>query len=77
MSRPMVFTAFAALTLAGCMSGAGIDFGNDKSRWAKDGECDDPRFTGPGTDEILLEEDRGRDATDCRALFQQGRVTIR
>ena len=23
-----------------------IDFGDDTSHWAKDGECDDPRFEG-------------------------------
>ncbi len=26
----------------------GIDFGDDLSTWANDGECDDPRFTGAG-----------------------------
>ncbi len=54
----------------------GFDFGDDTSSWANDGECDDPRFTGPGTAEILLDEDLGRDATDCRTLFASGDITI-
>ncbi len=52
----------------------GIDFGNNTSDWANDGECDDPRFSGPGSATTLLDEDRGRDANDCRSLFQQGLV---
>ena len=26
-----------------------IDFGDDASEYARDGQYDDPRFTGPGT----------------------------
>jgi len=55
----------------------GIDFGDDSSRWANDGECDDPRFEGPGMAMGTVEEDRLRDASDCRSLFEQGRVTLR
>ncbi|GAA4644154.1 hypothetical protein GCM10023115_21140 [Pontixanthobacter gangjinensis] len=54
-----------------------IDFGDDSSEYAKDGECDDLRFTGSGmTDTILLDEDVGHDATDCRVGFNQGRLTF-
>lgn len=53
-----------------------IDFGNDTSDYANDGECDDPRFEGPGTDEILLDEDRGRDASDCQALYIAGEIAL-
>lgn len=53
-----------------------IDFGDDTSDWAKDGECDDPGFTGPGSAEELLEVDRGHDATDCQAAYQAGTVTL-
>ena len=55
----------------------GIDYGDDASPWARDGECDDPRFEGPGTDETLLEQDRAHDATDCRTLFEQGQIRLR
>ncbi len=53
-----------------------VDFGDDASEWARDGECDDPRFEGPGVDLFLFHEDRGRDATDCRRLWQEGSVRL-
>jgi len=55
---------------------AAIDFGDDTSTWANDGECDDPRFTGAGAASELLDEDRLRDATDCRTAFEAGTVTL-
>lgn len=57
---------------------AAIDFGDDASEWAYDGECDDPRFTGPGmTDTALLAEDILHDATDCRQAYDAGRISLR
>ena len=54
-----------------------INFGDDSSQWANDGECDDGRFTGPGlTSTPLLEEDVLADATDCRLAYQAGRLTL-
>jgi hypothetical protein len=53
------------------------DFGDDASRWANDGECDDPRFEGEGAADTLLDSDRGHDATDCRKLFNAGRIALR
>ena len=50
------------------------DFGDDTSKWANDGECDDPRFAGPGASDVMLDEDLGHDATDCAALLQSGQV---
>src|SRR5690606_41859923 len=55
---------------------AEIDFGDDSSQWAKDGECDDPRFTGAGAAAELVDEDRLKDATDCRAAYEAGTVTF-
>lgn len=52
------------------------DFGDDSSEWANDGECDDPRFTGPGSAAELLDVDRMHDATDCRTAFEDGKVTL-
>lgn len=53
------------------------DFGDDNSRWARDGECDDKRFTGPGmTDAPFLESDIGHDASDCRSAFRAGNVQL-
>ena len=53
-----------------------IDFGDDTSDYAQDGECDDPRFEGDGMAAILLASDRGRDAADCRRLYDAGRIRL-
>lgn len=54
-----------------------VDFGDDASKFAKDGECDDKRFSGAGmTSTPLLDSDISHDATDCRAAFNQGRLTL-
>ena len=57
-------------------SAPSISFGNDSSTWAFDGECDDPRFSGPGmaASGSLTSANIQRDATDCRNLFNAGRV---
>jgi hypothetical protein len=56
---------------------ADLDFGDDTSQWAKDGECDDPRFTGTGSAAELVDEDIRKDATDCQAAFEAGTVTLK
>ena len=53
-----------------------VDFGDDTSTWARDGDCDDPRFDGPGMDPFPLSGDRGHDTTDCRRLYNAGRVRL-
>ena len=53
-----------------------IDFGDDSSNWANDGECDDPRFTGEGMAQELEDIDLLKDATDCQALFEEGKITL-
>ena len=64
------------VTLAGGeIPAAAIDYGDDTSEWAKDGECDDPRFSGTGVAGELLDADRGHDATDCRAAVTAGTAT--
>ncbi len=55
-----------------------IDFGDDSSEWANDGECDDGRFIGPGmTETVLLDEDAGHDATDCRTAYEKGDIRLK
>ncbi|HHB82856.1 MAG TPA: hypothetical protein ENK61_05220 [Devosia sp.] len=54
-----------------------INFGNNTSEWAYDGECDDPRFIGQGMAEILLEEDAFADASDCKSLYNKGAIVLR
>ncbi len=53
------------------------DFGDDSSEWARDGECDDPRFEGEGSAETLVDADAFHDATDCRTLLAPGRISLR
>jgi hypothetical protein len=54
-----------------------IRFGDNSSEWARDGQCDDFRFRGPGADSIMLSEDIGKDAADCRAACAAGTVFLR
>lgn len=54
-----------------------IDYGNNSASYANDGECDDPRFTGSGVDDIMLGADLGKDANDCRALCKTGAVWLK
>lgn len=65
-----------SLDLSVDAANAGIDFGDDLSRWANDGECDDPRFNGEGSATTLVEADRYHDATDCRTLYERGAVYL-
>ncbi|MEL6840904.1 MAG: hypothetical protein AAFP85_16575 [Pseudomonadota bacterium] len=73
---------FGLLGIIACVactnaSAQSINFGDDSSQWANDGECDDGRFTGPGlTSTPLLEEDVLADATDCRTAYNAGRLTL-
>ncbi len=53
---------------------ANINFGDDSSGWFNDGECDDPRFGGPGSASALLDEDALHDATDCTDLYSTGDI---
>ncbi|QFT83833.1 hypothetical protein FIU88_02490 [Halomonas sp. THAF12] len=67
---------------AGASSGSsrssnGIEWGDNTSRWANDGECDDPRFAGPGVHSLNIDEDRYHDANDCRSLYEQGQVYLK
>ncbi len=54
----------------------GIDFGDDLSNWADDGECDDPRFNGEGAATTLLKDDMYHDATDCSAGYSAGTIQL-
>ena len=57
--------------------GPGIEWGDNTSRFAQDGQCDDPRFAGPGTADLLVDGDRYHDAADCRRLFEEGQIYVR
>jgi len=51
-----------------------IAYGDDASEWANDGECDDRRFGGSAMSAVLLLENVGHDATDCRNLVDSGAI---
>jgi hypothetical protein len=57
--------------------GSSIDFGDDAGEFANDGECDDLRFEGEGMAEIVLTDDIGRDASDCRTAFSAGSISFK
>ncbi|WP_156458217.1 hypothetical protein [Devosia epidermidihirudinis] len=65
------------LSLRGVAEDGTPDFGDDSGEFAKDGECDDLRFTGPGmTETTLIEDDIMHDATDCAAAFAKGKIKL-
>ncbi len=66
-----------AYVLGAPYDASGIEFGDNSSQWAHDGECDDPRFEGPGVAATVLDEDIEADAADCRAAFEQGKAVLR
>ena len=73
----LVLILVAGLSAPALAQSAGdIDFGDDSSQWANDGECDDPRFAGEGMASELVDADLARDATDCRTLFEAGSITL-
>mgnify|MGYP000229687448 FL=1 len=75
--RILTITAVAALGLANPAFAQSINFGDDSSQWANDGECDDGRFSGPGlTSTPLLEVDVLADATDCRNAYKAGQLRL-
>jgi hypothetical protein len=71
----LVLVMLAGLS-APVLAQAEVDFGDDTSEWANDGECDDPRFTGEGSAAELEDADIGKDATDCKAAFDAGTVVL-
>ena len=77
--KNLAYLGLIALGLAGSpVVAQTIDFGNDSSEWANDGECDDARFAGPGmTGTPLLQVDVMADATDCRSAYQSGQLMVR
>ncbi|WP_210529421.1 hypothetical protein [Rubellimicrobium arenae] len=79
----MIRRPAALLALSIALNAAGLpaiaqtpEFGDDSSAWARDGECDDPRFAGPGMSSVTVQVDRMADATDCRTAFEAGQVRL-
>ena len=73
--KPHLMTiALMLLPLAG--HAQDIHFGDDSGSYANDDECDDRRFRGPGMSSELGWEDTTRDANDCKALYDAGRIAL-
>lgn len=53
------------------------DFGDDSGEYAHDGTCDDVRFTGEGRSILLTDSHIGKDASDCRAAYKAGTITLK
>ena len=53
-----------------------VDFGDDSSQWARDGECDDWRFVRADGSSAMLVEDMGTDRSDCMEAWRSGEVTL-
>ncbi|WP_340692737.1 hypothetical protein [Hyphomonas sp.] len=53
------------------------DFGDDSGEYAHDGTCDDVRFTGEGRSILLTDSHIGKDASDCRAAYKAGTITVK
>jgi hypothetical protein len=71
-------TPIGSTTASSRRDSSRIQWGDDNGKYAKDGECDDKRFTGPGmTTTPLLDSDIRHDATDCRSAYEQGRLELR
>ncbi|MEO1677585.1 MAG: hypothetical protein AAFU80_05425 [Pseudomonadota bacterium] len=54
-----------------------IQWGDDESGFPFDGECDDPRFEGRAVDGVMVADDAGHDATDCRRACEFGLIGLR
>ncbi len=68
--------AITLLPVAMAQDASGIDFGDDNGIWSNDVECDDPRFEGEGMAEMLDDADTLHDASDCKAAFEAGTITL-
>ncbi len=74
--RGGIFAGLGLLGLAACAVPVALNFGDNSSEYANDGECDDPRFIGAGMATSLNQANTEADATDCRTLFNSGRVEL-
>ena len=55
---------------------ADLQWGDDTGDYANDGACDDARFESDGDDWSYQRAHVLRDATDCRAQFEAGELTL-
>ena len=67
---PIILFIFStSLMLMPHASAQSFSFGDNDSEYAHDGECDDPRFAGPGMANSPSYADIAHDAADCSDLY--------
>ncbi|PCI73832.1 MAG: hypothetical protein COB20_15775 [SAR86 cluster bacterium] len=73
-----LFLALSISLIGGSIpdNNGGVDFGDNSSTWAFDGQCDDPRFAGRGMSALLLDTDMFHDAEDCRELVEMDSIRL-
>ena len=74
--RILGFLSISLCVSAGALAAQDVNFGDDSSQWANNGECDDRRFVGSIMATILNNEDIGRDATDCSNGLSAGSLIV-
>lgn len=74
--RQVLLSISLALLLPLDVAAQSINFGDDSSQWANEGECDDRRFYGTGMSSGLDRDDIGHDATDCRVRYEEGEMAL-
>ena len=66
----------AGLVAPGTAAAQAVEFGDDSGQYPRDAECDDRRFVGTGMAVVLNWRNTGRDASDCKALFDAGQIRL-
>lgn len=65
-----------AICLGSAAKAQEVDFGDDSSEFAQDGECDDRRFFGASMANSIGLQEVGRDATDCKRGYDAGALWL-
>ena len=77
-SAILMGVALFSIVSAPVFAAPAVSFGDDSGEYSNDGECDDPRFDGPGmTQTTLLSDDILADASDCGEAYASGRLTLK
>jgi hypothetical protein len=76
MPNRLLFAAAVFCSLTGPLLAQSIKFGDDSGEYPRDNECDDRRFQGTAMATELDWTSVGKDASDCRALMEAGRISL-
>ena len=76
MFRYIAAVFFSVLFFMSQAAAQSVEFGDNKSEFANDHECDDRRFVGLGMATSLDEDDNYHDANDCRRAYMLGSIRL-